>query len=259
MTARRLAMSSLLLAGLAGASYAQEAENVDSRIGYVNLFEVKDNTVIYQRARDELSNLDRSGNATLQRAQRFLMLTGKDADRAVELDGKAPDLTPDERKEYERLRELDLKLNQERADIMRLTTLTPDQEKRFQELLQISRTRAQELKDLEQTLEAKLADAEKRWNDAAANAFISALKQVQQELKLEVVLQSHIRVYRPSEDGQSLVVDLENVILIGGRNITQRVIEVMNQQFPGEARPPAGSTGGPAPRGGAPPPPGGQG
>ncbi len=256
MPTRREAMAGVFTALLAGAAGAQEAQDKQPRVGYVNVFAVKQNTRIYQQATQELEKLDQQHRMISQRAKRFRMLTGKEAERAVELDAKLPNLTPEEQAEYERLKNLDLTRSQEQAQLMRLSKLTPEQEQRFKELLDISRTRTKELEELGKKLDEEWAQARKKWNDSATSAFIGALRDVQKELNLEIILQSHIRVYVPDPTGQGLMADYENVVLLGGTNVTDRVIQVMNEKY---ASAPAASAGTPPAGEQPPPPPGAEG
>ncbi len=219
-----LAAAAGLALGLAVRAVGQPAA---STIGYVDLARLHQQSQAYKKAREELRSFGEAKREELRLHEVYKYLTGDEAKRAVEL-GMKINLTTEERKELIALRTKNTNNSLQMSQLLQKTNRTPQEERRLQELQTLMKERAKELEQLRAQANKQVADKQQEWNDKLLGAVDRALAQTARELNLSIILQKRVNFEIRLPDQQPVVAG-DNVVLWGGQDVTDRLIQLIDQ------------------------------
>jgi len=205
--------------------------------GFVNMVRVQKYVKVFQAARDQLFQEQRSRLELLDRHRQFSFLVADEAKRAVELDMKDVQRTAEENQELTALRRKTSDMELEHVKLVGRNNPSEQDMARLNELQTIRNKRSDEIDALQQQLQTELSQAEEKLQKDADDKFVAALKATADQNGLQVIVASHILVPQNFAEGRPTDLRWENVVYYGGRDVTDSLITVMNG---GEAPPAPG-------------------
>ena len=186
------------------------AADQPSRVGKIDMERVFKEYKLYQQLTEQFNAYAQKLVSRLeQRSKRYSLLLDEEWNRLAELLDKGAAATPAERAALQELQKVNNDRDVELAKLEGLPEFTDAQKKRFQELA-AKRTQARQgIEEMKLRVKQQIDERDAELTAQFNGKLQTAVEQVADQLKLEVVVQSQ-------------------VVLFGGTDITDQVITALN-------------------------------